>query len=282
MSGMDTTAIEQFQMHGQDIPWLLEHWAEHKPDHPALVWEPREGDGRQLDLRRAARPTCAGSPPGCAARGIAKGDKVLIHAENCPEMVLSWLACATLGAVGGDHQHQVGGRRGHLLRRARRRASPRSRSRSTRRRRRRAAPALKWIAVTDDNSGEPADATQLGARLRRLRLAVRRRRRLDAAGTVEPMLPFGIMFTSGTTNRPKAVVHTHANAIWASRIGPAQHRPDHRRHVPDLPAVLPRERAELVAVLRRSASARTVGAHAEVVAEPLLGRWSSTASRTSR
>ena len=34
------------------------------------------------------------------------------------------------------------------------------------------------------------------------------------------MRPFGIMFTSGTTNQPKAVVHTHANAIWASRIGP--------------------------------------------------------------
>jgi crotonobetaine/carnitine-CoA ligase len=34
------------------------------------------------------------------------------------------------------------------------------------------------------------------------------------------MLPFGIMFTSGTTSRPKAVVHTHANAIWASRVGP--------------------------------------------------------------
>ena len=28
------------------------------------------------------------------------------------------------------------------------------------------------------------------------------------------------MFTSGTTSKPKAVVHTHANAIWASRIGP--------------------------------------------------------------
>ena len=38
--------------------------------------------------------------------------------------------------------------------------------------------------------------------------------------TPEPMLPFGIMFTSGTTSRPKAVVHTHANAIWASRTGP--------------------------------------------------------------
>ena len=28
------------------------------------------------------------------------------------------------------------------------------------------------------------------------------------------------MFTSGTTSRPKAVVHTHANAVWASRLGP--------------------------------------------------------------
>ena len=29
----------------------------------------------------------------------------------------------------------------------------------------------------------------------------------------EPMAPAGIMFTSGTTSRPKAVVHTHANAL---------------------------------------------------------------------
>ena len=34
------------------------------------------------------------------------------------------------------------------------------------------------------------------------------------------MAPVGIMFTSGTTSRPKAVVHTHANALWASRVGP--------------------------------------------------------------
>src|SRR5664279_2715152 len=34
------------------------------------------------------------------------------------------------------------------------------------------------------------------------------------------MLPAGILFTSGTTSRPKAVVHTHANALWASRSGP--------------------------------------------------------------
>ncbi len=41
-----------------------------------------------------------------------------------------------------------------------------------------------------------------------------------AGRTIEPMRPFGIMFTSGTTSKPKAVVHTHANAVWASRCGP--------------------------------------------------------------
>ena len=29
-----------------------------------------------------------------------------------------------------------------------------------------------------------------------------------------------LLFTSGTTSRPKAVVHTHANAVWAARVGP--------------------------------------------------------------
>jgi len=81
-----------------------------------------------------------------------------------------------------------------------------------------AAPALKWIAVTEDDSGEaptqPVDGFEPFASL----LA-------DSPGAwagraPEPMLPFCIMFTSGTTNKPKAVVHTHANAIWASRTGP--------------------------------------------------------------
>ena len=34
------------------------------------------------------------------------------------------------------------------------------------------------------------------------------------------MAPVGIMFTAGTTSHPKAVFQTHANALWASRIGP--------------------------------------------------------------
>ena len=94
----DTDAVRRFQVHGQDIPWLLAHWAGARPDHPALVWAPRDGEGRRwtyeelwTDVRRIA--------VGLAGRGIQQGDRLLIHAENSPEMVLTWLACATLGAV---------------------------------------------------------------------------------------------------------------------------------------------------------------------------------------
>src|SRR3954468_10756346 len=217
MSGMDTTAIEQFQMHGQDIPWLLEHWAEHKPEHRALVWVPREGEPRRwsyADLLNDVRRLAAGF----AARGIAKGDAVLIHSENCPEMVLSWLACATLGAVAVTTNTKSAGAEvtyfaehtGAVAAITQPQYAPMVAA---------AAPALKWIAVTDDDSGEPADAPP----------AAHRFSAFDALSadaddwtpaSIEPMLPFGIMFTSGTTSRPKAVDHTHANAIWASRLGP--------------------------------------------------------------
>ena len=49
---------------------------------------------RQLwdDVRRLAA--------GLHTRGVKVGDKVLLHADNSAELLLAWLACATVGAVG--------------------------------------------------------------------------------------------------------------------------------------------------------------------------------------
>lgn len=216
---MNPEAIDRFQMHGQDIPWLLTHWAEQKPDHAALVWAPRDGNGRRwtysellADVKRMAA--------GLAEKGIEPGDRVLIHAENCPEMVLAWLGCATLGAVAvTTNTKSVGAEMTYFAEHTRAVAAitqPGFVDMLTQ-----AAPGLRWIAVTEDNSGEAPTEEQ--------RAASQDCERFDALlgdadaftpRDADPMLPFGIMFTSGTTSRPKAVVHTHANAIWASRIGP--------------------------------------------------------------
>ena len=214
---LDPAAIAEFQFTGQDIPWLVDHWATHKPDHPFLVWEPKSGETKTWTYSQFADEV-ARIAAGLHGRGVRKGDKVLIHAENSPEMVLAWYACAKVGAVGvttntrsagaeltyfAEHTQCVGAitqpQFAKLVQES--------------------CKALEWIVVTDDNSGEAASDDE-------------RAHGLDGFDTLrgdagafpgrpaEPMAPAGIMFTSGTTSRPKAVVHTHANALWASRMGP--------------------------------------------------------------
>ena len=216
---MDRTAIEDLQMHGQDIPWLLAHWASHKPDHPALIWDPPEGGGRQWTYAALLDAT-QGLAVGLREQGVALGDKVLIHAENSPDMLLAWLACATLGAVAvttntrsvvaeiayfAEHTGCVA-----AITDARYADAVAQ-----------AAPGLRWIAVIPDDTAPGAGAAPEGSGPDRLPFAALAGDARSWSGRpIEPMRPFGIMFTSGTTSRPKAVVHTHANAIWASRVGP--------------------------------------------------------------
>lgn len=214
---MDADVVSTFQMTGQDVPWLLARLAERRPDHPVLIWEPRSGEAVTWtysefwnEVRRLAA--------GLQKNGIQKGDKVIIHSDNSPEMVLAWYACATVGATGVttntrsvaaeltyfiDHTNAVAAITQPQY------AAVVSES----------GPGLKWIAVTADNSGEAASAEQ----------AVAGTRPFDdlfadseefVPRPAEPMLPVGIMFTSGTTSRPKAVVHTHANMLWGTRVGP--------------------------------------------------------------
>lgn len=205
-----------FNFNDQDIPWQLEYWAHHRSNQPFLIWEPKSGQDRcwtyaqfWIEVRRIAA--------GLHARGIVKGDRVLIHSDNCPEMVFSWYACATLGAIAvTTNTASVADELAHAANNAGVRAAitqPRYAALVAD-----SVSPLDWLVVTQENSIEDPNGLALAPVGESFDALLG-----DPANVPprvrEPLLPASIVYTSGTTSRPKAVLHTHANQLWAGHIG---------------------------------------------------------------
>jgi crotonobetaine/carnitine-CoA ligase len=199
---------------GQDIRTLISAQARLRADHPYLVWRPFQGPRRVWTYAQFA-VTVARFAAGLHARGIRAGDRVLVHLDNCPEAIIAWFGCAWMGAIAvttnarssadeltyfADHAACVAGI-----------TQPRFASLVAA-----ACSGLRWLAVTTTDNGDDAAAGAPSAEQSFDAIDA------DPAGLPErpfdPLAPFSVQYTSGTTSRPKGVLWTHANALWGARI----------------------------------------------------------------
>jgi len=206
-----------------DVPTLLARRAANRRDHPFIAWEPVEtapglpAGAPQVWTYGQFHDAVGRIAGGLARRGVVAGDKVLIHLDNCPETLLAWYACTWLGAVAvttnaraaddelayyADHCGAVAAI-----------TQPKFAERVAAN-----CKAIRWMVVTaTDNGAPPARPVEPGQSFETLYAAEPAPRRAP-----DPLAPCSVQYTSGTTSRPKAVLWTHANALWGARIN-AEH-----------------------------------------------------------
>lgn len=203
---------------GLDLPWLLQMRAKVRRDHPFLIWAPFDAPARTWSYGEF-HDRVGALAAGLAGRGVRPGEYVLIHLDNCIEAMLAWFACVELGAVAvttntrsaaaeveyfADHCGAVAAitqpAYAELIA-----ANCRN---------------LRWMAVTAHDAGAPPASCHAVPKADRFETlfadsADRPRRATD------PLAPCSVQYTSGTTSRPKAVLWTHANALWGAKVNAA-------------------------------------------------------------
>ncbi|MBN9597621.1 MAG: AMP-binding protein [Afipia sp.] len=200
---------------GLDVPWLLRLRAETRRDHPFLIWAPFDAPARPWtygELHERVGALAAG----LQARGIQRGECVLIHLDNCIEMLLTWFACVELGAIAVTtntrsapaEMEYFAGHCGAVAAITQPAYAELIASNCRN---------LRWLAVISHDAGAAAAQGYKPPKSESFESlfassADRPRRPAD------PYTSCSVQYTSGTTSRPKAVLWTHANALWGAKI----------------------------------------------------------------
>jgi len=184
---------------------LIAERAHRQPDKPYLVFEDKTGAVQEYtyaemlaSVKRAAA--------GFSSIGVSKGDAVVVHLANCPEFLFSWFGLAWIGAVAvpsnvantaHELEHVIGFSEAVAVITSTDYLDPIDEVLTS-------VPAVKHRIVA--RTAEPVP----GALLLDDLMATETDPpdvQVDAEDVVE------MIFTSGTTSRPKAVMLTHANCL---------------------------------------------------------------------
>ncbi len=101
----------EWDFEGPDVKWfkggklnitenILDRYLYTSGDKPAIIWEPNdpESESRTISYQELYEMTCQFSHA-LEARGVKKGDRVIIYMPMVPEAAVAMLACARIGAV---------------------------------------------------------------------------------------------------------------------------------------------------------------------------------------
>jgi carnitine-CoA ligase len=188
---------------GRDVRWLVETWADRDPSRPLLVWAPFDAEPETWTRGDFARDVDR-LASALHARGLEPGDRFALVLPNGPEFLLAWSAVVSLGAVAVClnprlSRDELAYALGHSGSRMVLTGPDHAQDVAA------AAPSVRL--VLDSGSGPDT----LGGLLASDPWPYPRTARWDD--------PASIQYTSGTTARPKAVVWSQANCLWAGQVG---------------------------------------------------------------
>lgn len=200
---------------GLDFNWMFDRRVGATPGKDFLIWQPFDQDCVRYTFKDFADEVARFSGR-LLSLGVSAGDRVLIHLDNCPEFLIAYFACAKLGAVAVttntrstleelQYFAQHSGCVGYIT-------QPRYRDLVER-----TARAAQWKIFIAHDSGVPSDI-DIPAACSWSGPADAVAGQGGAPIDADPDRILAVQYTSGTTSKPKGVVITHGNALWAGRV----------------------------------------------------------------
>lgn len=200
-NGTGGRSVQPLSIVGErSLPDVLAAGTAAHPDRELLVFDPLEGEVETYTWAEVlARSRAAAAA--LAARGVGAGDAVHLHMANCPQFIFIWFGAAHLGArIVPTNTAGVASELAYMLAHSRAAVSIADEDRLEVVRR--AVAEAGTDAPVLDCRRDLADSGSLD----------------PVAAVARPSTELAVMYTSGTTSRPKGVRVTHANYVYAGEV----------------------------------------------------------------